>query len=97
MTPTVINLFSTAFTIGADLILVRYLAVAGVSIGRSIGFTFSALVLFYILRRRIGPLGIRKIVSSLSKFILASAFMGLVAYFSLNYLLLLFPPISLRF
>ncbi|RJQ32973.1 MAG: murein biosynthesis integral membrane protein MurJ [Actinobacteria bacterium] len=92
VTPTIVNLISTAITLAFDLIIVRYLEVSGIALGRSIGFSISAIVLFLLLKKRIGAIQTRAILVSLTKFLVAGSFMGLVAYFSLQSVLVYFPP-----
>ncbi|HEX21359.1 MAG TPA: murein biosynthesis integral membrane protein MurJ, partial [Actinobacteria bacterium] len=76
ITPMKINALGVPLMVTLDIILVRYFEVAGLSLGNSLTYIFTMSLLLIAIRRRIGPLGARKIVVRTVRFALASILMG---------------------
>ncbi len=66
-------------------ILIVYMGAKGLALAYSLTSFLDMFALMYLLRRRIGPLGIRSIVVSAGKTLLAAAVMGVCAYFLAHY------------
>lgn len=79
-TPMINGVISVVFNIIFNLILVRYMAHAGLALATSIAITIATLLLLYGLRKKIGPLGMLSIFKCGLKATLASAIMGAVAF-----------------
>lgn len=76
ITPMKINAIGVPLMVALDLVLVRYFAVAGLSLGNSLTYIFTMSLLLISMRRRIGQLGARKIVIRTIRSTLASILMG---------------------
>jgi putative peptidoglycan lipid II flippase len=76
-TPVKLGLWAVGLNIVLNLILVRYLAHGGLALATSIAAFANCLLLAYYLRRRLGHLDGRRILSSTGKFAAASLAMGL--------------------
>jgi putative peptidoglycan lipid II flippase len=74
-TPAVINLPVVAVRIGIDLLLYvildAALVAAGLMFGNAVSFVIAAALGYVLLRRRIGPLGMRRVFVTLSRLALA--------------------------
>lgn len=67
-----------------NIILSRYLGIGGLALATSIAATFTTVLLFVSLRKKIGPFGLMQISTSFFKILIASLFMGLLAKLSYN-------------
>ena len=76
-TPVKLGFWAVGLNIVLNLILVRYLAHGGLALATSIAALANCLLLAYYLRRRLGHLDGRRILSSTGKFAAASLAMGL--------------------
>jgi putative peptidoglycan lipid II flippase len=63
------------------VILMPYLKVGGLALATALASYFNFSVLAWVLRKRIGPLGIRRIMQTTAKTMLAAAVMGILSYF----------------
>lgn len=79
-TPMINGVISLMLNIVFNIIFVRLMAHAGLALATSITITIATLLLFYELRKKIGPLGSSKYLKCGLKVGLASAIMGLVTY-----------------
>lgn len=79
-TPMVNGALAVGLNIILNLILVRYMAHAGLAFATSIANTVATLLLFYGLKKKIGSLGTVGYIKCGLKSGLASAIMGVVAY-----------------
>ncbi len=80
-TPFLVNLFENAITVVLGLWLIRRYGVQGMAWAWSIGYLVSAVIAFALLRRRIGPFGLRTSVTTtapLARMVAATAAMTLV-------------------
>ena len=84
---TMINgAISVVFNIILNLILVRFMAHAGLAFATSIATIIATLLMFYGLKKKIGSLGTKNYIITFAKSGLASAIMGVVAYVIYNVL-----------
>jgi putative peptidoglycan lipid II flippase len=58
----------------------RLLGVGGLALGTTVSLTMNFFVLLYLLRRKIGPMGLSKMTGSLGKAAGASAVMGVAVW-----------------
>jgi putative peptidoglycan lipid II flippase len=79
-TPVKIAVLAVVINIVASLILMGPLKHGGLALATSIAASFNLIVLVYILRRRFGRIGMKKIVASGLKILISSAIMGLAVY-----------------
>lgn len=77
-TPMLNGVISVVLNIIFSLILVRYMAHAGLALATSIALTIATLLLFYGLKKKIGSLGTLSYLKCGLKIGLASAIMGVV-------------------
>ena len=69
-----------------NIILSKFLGIGGLALATSISAILCTILLFISLRKRIGSFGMKAIVISFAKILLASLFMGIIAKLSFNYL-----------
>lgn len=69
-----------------NIILSQYLGVGGLALATSISATFTTVLLFISLRKKIGPFGMKQISISFLKILFASLIMGLLSKLSFDYL-----------
>jgi putative peptidoglycan lipid II flippase len=81
-TPLKVSIFSIFCTIVFNLIFIRFLKTAGLALSYSLVITINFLILYLLLRRKIGRLGGKDILISSLKIFLASIIMALVAFFT---------------
>lgn len=79
-TPMINGAISVGFNIVLNIILVKYMAHAGLALATSIATTIATILLLYGLKRTIGFLGTKAYITTFLKTGLASGIMGLVAY-----------------
>lgn len=79
-TPMINGAISVGLNIILNLILVKYMAHAGLAFATSIATTIATLLMFYGLKKKIGSLGTKSYITTFVKSGLASAVMGVVAY-----------------
>lgn len=75
-TPLVATIIEAVVYAASSLLLVHPLGIYGVSIGRVVAAFISAVFLGYLLRRRAGKLGFRRVGASAMKILAASTAMG---------------------
>jgi putative peptidoglycan lipid II flippase len=69
-----------------NIILSKFYGIGGLALATSISATFTTILLFISLRKKIGPLGMKQISISFLKILFASLVMGLLAKLSFDYL-----------
>jgi len=79
-TPMINGAISVGFNIVLNIILVKYMAHAGLAFATSIATTIAIVLMFYDLRKKIGSLGTISYIKCGIKVMLASAIMGIIAY-----------------
>ncbi len=80
-TPVKTMTFSVILNIILSLLFMARLKIGGLALASSLSATLNAGILYYSLRKKIGPLGGFHITSSFFKIFSASALMGAVAFF----------------
>ena len=78
-TPMINGAISVVFNIVLNLILVKFMAHAGLAFATSIATTIATLLIFYDLKKKIGSLGTKSYIKCGLKSGLASAIMGIAA------------------
>lgn len=79
-TPMINSSIAVVMNIVLNIVLSRYLGIGGLALATSISALFSTGLLLLNLRRKIGPLGLKKTVITFSKVIVASLIMGIIAW-----------------
>ena len=79
-TPARIACFAVVSNIILDLLLMRPLAQGGLALATSLVAVLNMSILFWLLRRRIGRLGGRKILTNFIRILTASSIMGIVCW-----------------
>jgi len=77
-TPMKVNALGVPINIALDVLLVRFYGVTGLSMGHSITYTVTSVIMLLALRRRIGSLGIPEMGAALGKFSLLSFLVGVI-------------------
>ncbi|MGA1795729.1 MAG: murein biosynthesis integral membrane protein MurJ [bacterium] len=80
LTPTLVTVAAIAVNYLGDWVLSRPLGHGGIALSTSLVMTFNFACLFIILRRRMGDIDGRRILSSLIKILIASCLLGIVSY-----------------
>jgi len=86
-TPVKTAAISLAVNLVFNLMLMRPLKVGGLALATSIAATVNLLILFFILDRKIGDIGIRPIVASLMKIVFSSVVMAVFTFLGKRFLL----------
>ncbi len=79
-TPVKISVITVVVNIGLSYVFMRLLGVGGLALGTTVSLTMNFFVLLYLLRRKIGPMGLNKMTGSLGRVAGASAVMGVVVW-----------------
>lgn len=83
-TPMINSFIAVGLNIVFNLILVRQFAHAGLAFATSLSHMISTVILFVLLRKKIGNLGTKSYFRCAIKSIIGSAIMGVVAYLTYN-------------
>lgn len=75
-TPVKTSIATVVLNIGLSYLFMQYLGVGGLALGTTVSLTISFLVLAWLLRRKIGAIGLRSIGRSLIRVAAASGVMG---------------------
>ncbi|SHJ54388.1 putative peptidoglycan lipid II flippase [Anaerobranca californiensis DSM 14826] len=86
-TPMINAAIGMVLNIILNIILSKYLGIGGLALATSIAAIFTTILLFISLRKKIGPFGMKSIVTSFVKILAASLVMGAIAKLSYNTLL----------
>lgn len=86
ITPVKNAVIAVFLNIILNIILSKYMGIDGVALATSIAATFTTILLFISLRKRIGPFGMKQISISFLKILFASLVMGGLTRLSFNYL-----------
>jgi len=84
-TPVKIGIFIVFTNIALDLILVKYLAHAGLALATSVAAILNLIILLKVLRDKIGDFGLKSQLSFLVKIIISSIFLGVICILVSNY------------
>jgi putative peptidoglycan lipid II flippase len=79
-TPVKISVATVVVNIGLSYLFMQFLGVGGLALGTTVALTMNFFVLIYLLRRKIGPMGLGKLTGSLFRVAGASAAMGVVIW-----------------
>jgi putative peptidoglycan lipid II flippase len=79
-TPVKISVATVVVNIGLSYLLMQFLGVGGLTLGTTVALSLNFLVLLYLLRRKIGPIGLESLARSLGRVAAASAVMGVVIW-----------------
>jgi putative peptidoglycan lipid II flippase len=78
-TPMINAIIAMVMNVLLNFILSRYLGIGGLALATSISGIFCTLLLFVSLRKKVGPLGIRMLLISFCKIIIASFIMAILS------------------
>ncbi|MFZ3171200.1 MAG: murein biosynthesis integral membrane protein MurJ [Carboxydocellales bacterium] len=84
-TPLKIGLLTIAANYILNHLFIRYLEARGLALAYSLTGFLDMIALLYLLRRKIGPIGMRKVINSVLKILVAASAMGVCAYFMAYY------------
>ncbi len=79
-TPVKISVATVVLNIGLSYLFMQFLGVGGLALGTTVSLTINFFVLLYLLRRKIGPMGLRRMVGSFARVAGASAVMGVAVW-----------------
>jgi len=82
LTPMKVSFLALILNIVFNAILMFRMKISGIALATSISGTISFAVLFYLLRKRLGPFGIKAIFNSFLRILIASVCMAAVCYFT---------------
>jgi len=85
-TPMINASIAVILNIILNIILSAYMGIGGLALATSIAALFSTCLLFLSLRKKIGPLGLSKLVVTMLKVILASGVMGAIVFLLNEYI-----------
>lgn len=81
-TPMITGVISVVFNIALNLILIKYLKIAGLALSTSMSLIINSIILFYLLRKKIGDFSQDKILKTGAKSMISSIIMGIITSFS---------------
>ena len=84
-TPVKIGLTVLVLNVILNLILMQFMAERGLALSTTICAYINVLFLLIILRKKMGPLGMKRIIISILRICIATAIMGIVVVFALNW------------
>jgi len=93
-TPTIISLVVAVFDIVVMGMLVKIYAHAGIALAVSIGLYLYMFLLLFFLRKKVGFLGSKKIIVSISKFLAGSVIGIIIMYYSFRRIESFLPAIN---
>src|SRR4030042_4038478 len=85
-TPLKVALISIIVNVFLDWLFIKFLNVAGGALSTSLVAAFNVLALTFMLRKKVGFLGGKRIAKSFGKILLSSAIMGAAIYFLWSFL-----------
>ena len=80
--PVSISVVTILLNFTLNMLFKESLGVRGIALAFSLTAAFNVLALFFMLRRQIGALGIKRMTTSFTKIIIASLIMAVAAYFT---------------
>ena len=83
-TPVKVAVFSLIINVALSILLMRPLKSGGIALANSMAAIFNCVFLYVYLRKRIGPIGVSRILDSIFKILFAGLVMGLLCYFALH-------------
>jgi len=85
-TPMIISIFTVILNIILSLFLMKFLSFRGLALAGSIASIFNLSFLIVLLRKKIGDIDGKRIMSDFVKIVLSSAISGIMVFFLLGYL-----------
>lgn len=79
-TPVKISVATVVINVGLSYLFMQFLGVGGLALGTTVALTINFLVLIWLLKRKIGPVGFGKTLDSLLRVTGVSAVMGMVVW-----------------
>jgi len=79
-TPVKVAVISIIFNLVMCLVLMKSMKHAGLALAVSLSSMVNLMILIFILRMRLGKLGIKKVIFSSAKILLSSTAMGIIVY-----------------
>ena len=79
-TPVIVSVTSVLMNALLSVLLARSFGFVGLSLGTALASLLNACLLLVLLRRRLGPIGIARLASTLVRITVASAVMGAAAW-----------------
>lgn len=79
-TPVKISVLTVVLSIGLAYLFMQFMGVGGLALGTTVALTVNFCILLYLLRRKIGPMGLGKLRDSVAKVAAGSAAMGVVVW-----------------
>ncbi|MFH0915346.1 MAG: murein biosynthesis integral membrane protein MurJ [bacterium] len=79
-TPVKISVATVVINVGLSYLFMQFLGVGGLALGTTVALTINFLVLIWLLKRKIGPVGFGKTLHSLLRVSGVSAVMGAVVW-----------------
>jgi len=79
-TPVAVGAVAMVINVVGCLVLMQYLGHAGIALASSLAAYVNLALLLWLLRRRVGPLGGRRLLASVARLSLAATIMGWVIY-----------------
>lgn len=79
-TPFYLGVVNVCCNVGLNLILVKYMGINGLALSVSIATTVVCFVSFYLLKKRLGNIGMRSYIKTLIKTGISAIIMGVFAY-----------------
>lgn len=86
------SLFTLILNITFNLMLVRAMGHNGLALATSMSNILTAIILLYLLRKKIGSLGLTAMIQSAVKIVASSLIMGIFVYISYNYSMINLNP-----
>ncbi|MDO5302122.1 MAG: murein biosynthesis integral membrane protein MurJ [Tissierellia bacterium] len=80
-TPFYLGVVNVLFNVGFNLILVRFMGINGLALSVSIATSAVAVASFYLLKKKLGNIGMRSYLRLTIKTVIAALIMGLFCYF----------------
>lgn len=80
-TPMINASIAMIMNIILNIILSKFMGIDGLALATSISAIFCTILLFFSLRKKVGPFGMKEVTISFAKILFASSVMGLIAKF----------------
>lgn len=84
-TPVWVSFWTLLVNAGLGLLLMGPYLHVGLAAALTLATVFNSLVLLFVLRRKVGPLGLRAVLNSVGRILPATALMGGVVWYILGY------------
>ena len=85
-TPMINSTIAVVVNIILNIVLSKYMGLSGLALATSIAATLAMILMFISFRKKLGSFGMKQILNSFIKIVIASLIMGLIAKISFKYL-----------